>query len=53
MFIIACPLRKINRRSEYMHDYKKMINEMLERIHEPDKLKRIYDYICFVYLKGA
>lgn len=36
-------------------DYISMINEMLEMVRKDEnsekKLKMIYDYICFVYLK--
>ncbi len=36
-----------------MHDYMKMIHVMLRRIKTREQLKRIYDYICFIYLKGG
>lgn len=31
--------------------YRKMIDEMLSKIKSEKKLKKIFDYICFVYLK--
>lgn len=34
-----------------MIDYRKMIEKMLLKISSEKKLKKIYDYICFVYLK--
>jgi len=34
-------------------DYKIMINEMLEKIKNENTLKRIYNYICKLYLKGG
>lgn len=34
-----------------MIDYLKMIKKMLSKIKSEKKLKMIYDYICFVYLK--
>lgn len=33
-------------------DYISMIDKMLAKITSEQKLKRIYDYICFVYLKS-
>lgn len=36
-----------------MMDYKKMIIEMLEKIKNDNTLKRIYNYICKLYLKGG
>lgn len=33
------------------YDYRKMIAEMLAKIQSEKKLKKIFDYICFVYLK--
>lgn len=36
-----------------MHNYLKMIYEMLKRIKDEAQLKKIYDYICFIYLKGG
>lgn len=33
------------------YSYPKMIEEMLSKIKSEEKLKKIYDYICFVYLK--
>lgn len=32
-------------------DYRKMIDEMLSKIKSEKKLKKIFDHICFVYLK--
>ncbi len=32
-------------------DYRKMIDEMLLKIKSEKTLKKIFDYICFVYLK--
>lgn len=34
-----------------MMNYKKMIDEMLCKIKNEKKLKKIFDYICYVYLK--
>ncbi len=36
-----------------MHDYLKMIYEMLKRIKDETQLKKIYDYICLMYLRGG
>ena len=36
-----------------MTDYKKMITEMLDKIHSEAVLKRIYNFICRVYLRGG
>ena len=36
-----------------MTDYKKMIIEMLDKIHSEAVLKRIYNFICRLYLKGG
>lgn len=36
-----------------MTDYKKLIIEILERIKEERCLKRIYNFICFIYLRGG
>lgn len=36
-----------------MADYKKMIVEMLEKIHNEAVLKRIYNFICRLYLGGG
>lgn len=36
-----------------MYDYSRMILKMLKRINDPIKLKKIYDYICFIYLNGG
>lgn len=37
------------------YDYSKMIEKMLDKVkkgeNSEDKLKKIYDYICFIYLK--
>ena len=33
------------------YNYEKMIVEMLLRVKSKRQLKKIYDYICFVYLK--
>ena len=34
-----------------MYNYKEMINKMLSKIESEKKLKKIFDYICFVCLK--
>ena len=34
------------------YDYKKMIAEVLAKIQSEKALKKIFDYICFVYLKA-
>lgn len=34
------------------YNYEKMIVEMLLRVKSKRQLKKIYDYICFVYLKN-
>lgn len=36
-----------------MTDYKKMIVDMLDKIKSEALLKRIYNYICKLYLKGG
>jgi hypothetical protein len=36
-----------------MTDYKKMIIEMLDKIHSEGVLKRIYNFICGLYLRGG
>lgn len=36
-----------------MKDYKQNIIEMLEKINDKKILKKIYDYICFIYSKGG
>ncbi len=36
-----------------MTDYKKLIIKMLKQIHSEKKLKKVYDYICFVVLKSG
>lgn len=36
-----------------MHNYLKMIYEMLKRINDEAQLKKIYDYICLMYLRGG
>lgn len=36
-----------------MNDYKKMIKEMIDKIESPDVLKRIYNFICKLYLRGG
>lgn len=36
-----------------MNDYKKMIIEMLDKIQSEVMLKRIYNFICRLYLKGG
>lgn len=36
-----------------MTDYKKMIIEMLDKIQSEAVLKRIYNFICRLYLKGG
>ena len=33
--------------------YERMILKMLKKIKSEKQLKRIYDYICFVYLMGG
>ena len=40
----------MNKSKQY--DYKKMIVEMLNKIESNRKLKRIFDYTCFVYYKS-
>lgn len=36
-----------------MNDYKKMIIEMLDKIHSEAVLKRIYNFICKLYLRNG
>ena len=36
-----------------MNEYKKMIAEMLDKIQSEATLKRIYNFICKIYLKGG
>lgn len=36
-----------------MTDYKKMIIEMLDKIESVDTLKRIYNFICKLYVRGG
>lgn len=33
--------------------YYKRIIKMLKKIRDEKRLKKIYDYICFIYLKGG
>ena len=41
----------VKKEVDIMHDYRKMIAEMLAKIQSEKKLKKIFDYICYVYLK--
>lgn len=34
-------------------DYRQMIETMLDKIENNKKLKKIFDYICHVYLKST
>lgn len=34
-----------------MNSYQIMIEEMLSKVKSEENLKKIYDYICFVFLK--
>lgn len=34
-------------------NYEKMILKMLKKIKDDKKLKKIYDYVCFIFLKGG
>lgn len=36
-----------------MNDNKKMIVEMIDKIENKDVLKRIYNFICRLYLRGG
>lgn len=36
-----------------MTDYKKLIIEMLDKIQNESVLKRIYNFICKLYLRGG
>ncbi len=36
-----------------MNNYKKMISEMIDKIESTDVLKRIYNFICKLYLRGG
>lgn len=36
-----------------MTDYKKLITDMLDKIKSEAMLKRIYNFICRLYLRGG
>ena len=36
-----------------MRDYKTMIIKMLDKIHNEAILKRIYNFICKLYIRGG
>ena len=44
---------KLIERKNPMDDYKQMITEMLNKIQSEAMLKRIYNFICRLYLKGG